>query len=202
LDEVGKELRDEREKSSSLAAEASSLREQLNQEVSCLRRRLDATSEELQGSLHYSARLSAEVADLSRQLTAARNERAKLEHGAVQATALSARVEEMRQELARTRKNSEILVGLHGSGGFKSAVLALARMFHRLTPEQQLDRRLRVVRQSGVFDPDWYLQTYPDVSAAGLDPLEHYCQHGIFEGRRPNPNASSYDILIRQVWTA
>ena len=33
LDQVGKELRDQHEKSSSLAAEASSLREQLNQEV-------------------------------------------------------------------------------------------------------------------------------------------------------------------------
>jgi hypothetical protein len=35
-------------------------------------------------------------------------------------------------------------------------------------------------------DPAWYLEVYPDVAAAGLDPLEHYCRHGRFEGRLPS----------------
>ena len=37
----------------------------------------------------------------------------------------------------------------------------------------------------GHFDPDWYLQVYPDVAAAGLDPRRHYLRWGRAEGRLP-----------------
>lgn len=37
-----------------------------------------------------------------------------------------------------------------------------------------------------LFDRDWYLATYPDVRVAGVDPFEHYLEHGWREGRRPN----------------
>jgi glycosyltransferase involved in cell wall biosynthesis len=36
------------------------------------------------------------------------------------------------------------------------------------------------------FDAAWYLETYPDVGADGLDPLTHYVRFGEREGRRPN----------------
>lgn len=36
------------------------------------------------------------------------------------------------------------------------------------------------------FDADWYLQKYPDVAAAGVDPKLHYVLHGRFERRRPS----------------
>ena len=38
-----------------------------------------------------------------------------------------------------------------------------------------------------LFDPDWYLTTYPDVAAAGLDPIRHFFEDGAREGRDPNP---------------
>ena len=34
-------------------------------------------------------------------------------------------------------------------------------------------------------DKEWYLNTYPDVAAAGLDPVVHFERHGKFEGRLP-----------------
>ncbi|WP_306044464.1 glycosyltransferase [Nioella sp. MMSF_3534] len=37
------------------------------------------------------------------------------------------------------------------------------------------------------FDPVWYLSTYSDVRAAGLDPWEHYVAHGHAEGRLGGP---------------
>lgn len=37
------------------------------------------------------------------------------------------------------------------------------------------------------FDPVWYLQTYPDVRAAGLDPWQHFDQLGRAEGRLGAP---------------
>ncbi|OAI43289.1 hypothetical protein AYO41_02090 [Verrucomicrobia bacterium SCGC AG-212-E04] len=36
------------------------------------------------------------------------------------------------------------------------------------------------------FDGDFYLRTYPDVGAAGIDPFEHFILFGLREGRRPN----------------
>lgn len=38
-----------------------------------------------------------------------------------------------------------------------------------------------------LFDTDWYLQQYPDVAAAGINPLQHYMTHGWREGRDPSP---------------
>jgi hypothetical protein len=38
-----------------------------------------------------------------------------------------------------------------------------------------------------LFDAAWYLVTYPDVAAAGVNPLEHYLRHGAAEGRDPGP---------------
>lgn len=35
----------------------------------------------------------------------------------------------------------------------------------------------------GLFDADKYLKLYPDVSAAGMDPLRHYILHGMDENR-------------------
>jgi len=38
-----------------------------------------------------------------------------------------------------------------------------------------------------IVDVEWYLQRYPDVRAAGLDPLLHFSVHGAAEQRDPNP---------------
>lgn len=46
------------------------------------------------------------------------------------------------------------------------------------------------LRQSGTFDVDWYLQTYPDVAQCGMDPAEHFLWLGARLGRRPGPDAS------------
>ncbi len=50
------------------------------------------------------------------------------------------------------------------------------------------DRHLRNAELEAAahdFDPDFYLAEYPDVAAAGIDPLEHYLRHGQTEGRLP-----------------
>ena len=36
------------------------------------------------------------------------------------------------------------------------------------------------------FDAEWYLRQNIDVAEAGVDPLEHYIEHGFDEGRTPN----------------
>ena len=41
----------------------------------------------------------------------------------------------------------------------------------------------RRLREAGLFDGDAYLRRYPDVAAAGMDPLDHYLKHGLNEER-------------------
>ncbi len=46
---------------------------------------------------------------------------------------------------------------------------------------------LKLLVGSDLFDARWYLQHYPDVAQAGVDPVLHYLNHGWKEGRRPGP---------------
>ncbi len=38
-----------------------------------------------------------------------------------------------------------------------------------------------------LFDPAFYLSSYPDVARGGMDPLAHFLRWGVSEGRWPNP---------------
>lgn len=43
------------------------------------------------------------------------------------------------------------------------------------------------IADSGLFDPQWYLDRNPDVAEVGMDPLSHYMKHGWKECRNPSP---------------
>src|SRR5690606_10406901 len=47
-------------------------------------------------------------------------------------------------------------------------------------------------------DVDWYRDAYPDVALAGIDPEQHYVQHGRAEGRFPRPLQSL--VLEQALW--
>lgn len=55
-----------------------------------------------------------------------------------------------------------------------------------------------VVRKSGLFDAGWYLQSYPDVGEAGVDPLTHYFEFGAVEGRKPNETFDTAEFIERR----
>ncbi len=48
-----------------------------------------------------------------------------------------------------------------------------------------------------LFAAQWYLQRYPDVRAAGIDPWQHYLHHGAAEGRDPGPNFNTAHYLAQ-----
>ncbi|PKP95442.1 MAG: hypothetical protein CVT75_01950 [Alphaproteobacteria bacterium HGW-Alphaproteobacteria-14] len=52
-----------------------------------------------------------------------------------------------------------------------------------LPPRHREQRRLKLLRSAGLFNAEKYLELYPDVAAAGMDPLRHYILHGMEEGR-------------------
>lgn len=68
---------------------------------------------------------------------------------------------------------------------------ALSKRFARwrralAAPQRQSD--IELIQASGLFDARWYLQKYPDVAEAGVDPLTHYISDGAREGRKTSPH--------------
>lgn len=43
-----------------------------------------------------------------------------------------------------------------------------------------------IEQASLIFDPIWYVVEYPDIGAAGVDPVQHFLKVGFSEGRNPN----------------
>jgi GT2 family glycosyltransferase len=44
----------------------------------------------------------------------------------------------------------------------------------------------RIIIESEIFDPEWYIENYHDVGNSDIDPLEHFLTTGVFEGRAPS----------------
>jgi hypothetical protein len=58
---------------------------------------------------------------------------------------------------------------------------------------QQTD--LELLRGSAFFNSSYYLNTYPDVAAAGFDAARHYLEFGAIEGRDPSSSFSTLAYL-------
>src|SRR5262245_17592728 len=52
------------------------------------------------------------------------------------------------------------------------------------TRQRHLDGR--TISLSALFDRNWYLDRYPDVQIAAIDPALHYFDHGARERRNPS----------------
>jgi hypothetical protein len=54
---------------------------------------------------------------------------------------------------------------------------------------------MELLRTTDLFDAEWYLQAYPDVARAGIDPLVHFVKVGWREGRDPGPHFATWLYL-------
>ena len=54
--------------------------------------------------------------------------------------------------------------------------------------DKEMKKDIALLYTSNLFDAKWYLESYEDVVASGLDPAEHYLKFGFKEGRQPGPN--------------
>lgn len=53
--------------------------------------------------------------------------------------------------------------------------------------KHDMNRQLACILRLGLFDKEFYLDIYPDVRCAGVEPILHYANCGDAEGRLPNP---------------
>jgi GT2 family glycosyltransferase/glycosyltransferase involved in cell wall biosynthesis/SAM-dependent methyltransferase/uncharacterized protein YbaR (Trm112 family) len=85
----------------------------------------------------------------------------------------------------------------------KRRLLRQVARFGRLAPpirnralaRLEFHRQADVIRQSLLFDREWYLEQYPDVARAGADPVTHYLLNGAADGRDPGPHFSTTGYL-------
>jgi hypothetical protein len=54
-------------------------------------------------------------------------------------------------------------------------------------PFSKSRRAARQLKNSGLFDAEWYLREYPDAAKSGRPPAEHYLEEGYLRGYCPNP---------------
>jgi len=63
--------------------------------------------------------------------------------------------------------------------------------------ERSIRKRRKWLQAWVGFDRGWYLNSYPDVAAAGIDALSHYMNYGIKEGRFKNSKDEKKARLVR-----
>ena len=77
---------------------------------------------------------------------------------------------------------------------------AIAKPFKNPTPEQKnlknLKNQIKLIKSSALFDRNWYLKSYPDVAAIGVDPIKHYLKFGASEGRDPSARFSTNGYFV------
>ena len=75
----------------------------------------------------------------------------------------------------------------HGRSTLGKLIQGLYWLFtFQLAPRLKEAREIAIIRQSGVFDLDYYLERYPGIRYIFKDPIEHYVTAGAAEGRQPN----------------
>jgi GT2 family glycosyltransferase len=82
-------------------------------------------------------------------------------------------------------------------------IARLNRRFWAYLTQIEIVRRIRrrsqaaAIRESGLFEPEWYLSQYRGVAASNADPIEHYLDQGAAERRDPGPLFSTRFYLER-----
>jgi hypothetical protein len=82
----------------------------------------------------------------------------------------------------------------------KLSVVAPKRLGFWRRLERSIRKRRKMLGAAWNFDPVWYLETYPEVSTTGIEPLSHYINFGKQEGRQKNKSHKGIGVaLIRMV---
>lgn len=102
------------------------------------------------------------------------------------------RVEALSALAARTQQRMEDLQSgsrATAAGWVPAKVRGVGRrLLRRRSPQNAEIQQIRRIAESEWFDANWYLDSYPDVKAAGMAPVAHYLMHGWKEGRNPGPD--------------
>lgn len=101
--------------------------------------------------------------------------------------------------------STESIGGLTSVDNFRSTLMpysfrATCRQIFKLVKDWTrakffLRKYINLLKKSAYFDADWYLKTYLDVRASGIDPIRHYLLYGWKEMRDPSVDFSTRRYL-------
>jgi hypothetical protein len=111
-----------------------------------------------------------------------------------------------RERRARAAARSQLAAAEAAVGRYRAslplrAYMRLSAATERLSTggrrakRKRRNEELQAIASSGLFDAAWYLATYPDVAAAGIDPLAHFVEVGWREGRDAGPGFATSAYL-------
>ena len=146
-------------------AETARLSDQLSDAISAAREQQAARTAEAAET----ARLSDQLSDA---ISAAREQQAAR---TAEVNALRHQLEQAHKGLAAAKRS---LAEIKRSFSWRATrpLRAIVTQAKKLKPKKRRAGKL-------AFDAAWYLEQYPDIAAAGIDPLRHYLDHGRYEGR-------------------
>lgn len=67
--------------------------------------------------------------------------------------------------------------------------------FSRVFGNRLVKKQTSIIKNSDLFDIDFYLERNPDVLKSRIEPAKHYLLYGGFEGRNPSPRFNSAHYL-------
>jgi chromosome segregation ATPase len=111
-----------------------------------------------------------------------------------QMTNLLMQAETRLQQSDQARQEAE--AGQADINAILAAILPLRRKYRFWrSAASRLREEMEAVRNTGLFDGDWYLRNNSDVSKAGMDALRHYVLFGLGEGRAPRAPFSERNFI-------
>lgn len=145
-----------------------------------LNERIDATRAQAEDEIRKAQSLAAQVADLTEQKTGLEE---RLHERFREIAGLTRLIQERDQVIDREHKRAEWLrqVASVMTRGFSTS--RKARWARILPAWFSQNHQKAMLRQRGLFDAEDYTAAYADVTRSGTDPLRHYINHGIKEGR-------------------
>lgn len=149
--------------------EAHSLNSQTQEALAVSRKEFAESADKLHQQIEHTALQSAQLREQQASLTCLEK---SLDRKTLDA-----------QQLAKTLSVSNSVRG------------ALKNLLRAVTTRLQAGRIRRELHKGSLFNADYYRTTYPDVAAAGVDPLEHYLNQGWHEGRNPSLDFSTTGYL-------
>jgi hypothetical protein len=142
-------------------------------------------------------RSEPEVDALRAELAAARAEIAGLREAQEQVAEREAELIAARDQAERAARSlSEALavrLRIDGAGRGRGSALMKGR---QKPPTRDEEAQLELLRGSELWDPAWYLRTYPDVVELGEDPVLHFVRHPYYPVRHPSERFDVRQYLI------
>jgi SAM-dependent methyltransferase len=152
--------------------------DQLSAQCSELQRQARSTQADLERlNAEFASDLSKAEAERMRAQAATRAAEGKLADRFQELATLTHLLRQQENHTDEVKKHLDWVLALH------QRTASQPKWWSLMPQSWRVRRERRKLQLAGLFNADAYLERYPDVAAAGLDPLDHYLRHGIYEDR-------------------